>query len=172
MHLGLHCENNSSSNFRFSKIFSTLFLVSHTTNNRCNILCCHFVKDCNAVWCNITCLVAILNALIDCIRNSLSDRDELQWQLTNLNAELLNLIDKKTNVNDNLTKLNFRFERSKLLRTKLNWKLMKLNEEVTKMGGKTYIIPLPHTLSDFFRAAAAVARHFAPLSKHSGAALM
>ena len=43
-------------------------------------------------------------------------------------------------MNDNLTKLNFRFERSKLLRTKLNWKLMKLNEEVTKMGGKTYII--------------------------------
>ena len=36
--------------------------------------------------------------------------------------------------------LNFRFERSKLLQTKLNWKLMKLNtfEEVTKMGG-TYI---------------------------------
>ena len=30
-----------------------------------------------------------------CIRNSLSDRDEFQWQLTNLNAELLNLIDKK-----------------------------------------------------------------------------
>ena len=29
------------------------------------------------------------------------------------------------------------FKRSKLLRTKLNWKLMKLNEEVTKMGGKT-----------------------------------
>ena len=45
-------------------------------------------------------------------------------------------------MNDNLTKLNFRFERSKLLRTKLNWKLMKLNEEVTKMGGKTYIINL------------------------------
>ena len=44
------------------------------------------------------------------------------------------------NVNDNLTKLNFRFERgSKLLRTKLNKKLMKLNDEVTKMGGKTYI---------------------------------
>ena len=47
---------------------------------------------------------------------------------------------QKTNVNDNLTKLNFRLDRSKLLRTKLNWKLMKLNEEVTKMGGKTYII--------------------------------
>ena len=29
-----------------------------------------------------------------CIRNSLSNRDEFQWQLTNLNAELLNLIDK------------------------------------------------------------------------------
>ena len=41
-------------------------------------------------------------------------------------------------MNDNLTKLNFRIERSKLLRTKLNWKLMKLNAEVTKMGGKTY----------------------------------
>ena len=51
--------------------------------------------------------------------------------LTNLDAELLNLIDKKTNVNNNLTKLNFRFEPSKLLRTKVN-------EEVTKMGGKTY----------------------------------
>ena len=37
--------------------------------------------------------------------------------MTNLNAESLN---------DNLTKLNCRFERSKLLRTKLNWKLMKL----------------------------------------------
>ena len=47
---------------------------------------------------------------------------------------------QNTNVNDNLTKLNFRFERSKLLRTKLNWKFMKLNAEVTKMGGKTYII--------------------------------
>ena len=34
--------------------------------------------------------------------------------------------------------MNFRFERSKLLRTKLNWKLMELNEEVKKMGGKTY----------------------------------
>ena len=44
------------------------------------------------------------------------------------------------NVNDNLMKLNFRFERSKLLRMKLNWKFMKLNEEVTKMGEKTYII--------------------------------
>ena len=41
-------------------------------------------------------------------------------------------------MNGNLTKLNLRFEGSKLLRTKLNWKLMKLNEEVTKMGGKTY----------------------------------
>ena len=41
-------------------------------------------------------------------------------------------------MNDNMTKLNFRFERSKLLRTKLNCKLMELNEEVTKMGGKTY----------------------------------
>ena len=30
---------------------------------------------------------------------------------------------EKTNVNDNLTKLNFRFERSKLLRTKLNLKI-------------------------------------------------
>ena len=30
-------------------------------------------------------------------------------------------------------KLNFRFEHSKLLR-------MKLNDEVTKMGGKTYIL--------------------------------
>ena len=30
-----------------------------------------------------------------CICNSLSDRDEFQWQFTNLNAELLNLIDKK-----------------------------------------------------------------------------
>ena len=37
-------------------------------------------------------------------------------------------------------KLNFRFERSKLLRTKLNSTLMKLNGEVTKMGGKIYII--------------------------------
>ena len=36
-------------------------------------------------------------------------------------------------MNDNLTKLNLKFERSKLLRTKLN-------EEMTKMGGKTYII--------------------------------
>ena len=40
-------------------------------------------------------------------------------------------------MNDNLTKLNLGFERIKLLRTKLNWKLVKLNEEVTKMGGKT-----------------------------------
>ena len=39
---------------------------------------------------------------------------------------------------EKLTKLNLGFERSKLLRTKLDWKLMKLNEEVTKMGGKTY----------------------------------
>ena len=39
-------------------------------------------------------------------------------------------------MNDNLTKSNVGFERSKLLRTKLNWKFMKLNEEVTKMGGK------------------------------------
>ena len=44
------------------------------------------------------------------------------------------------NVNDNLTKLNFRVEHSKLLRTKLNKKWMKLNDEVTKMGGKTYTI--------------------------------
>ena len=51
---------------------------------------------------------------------------------------ILKLDWQKTNANDNLTKLNFRFERSKLLRTKLNWKLMKLNDEVTKMGGKTY----------------------------------
>ena len=43
-------------------------------------------------------------------------------------------------MNDNLTKLNLGFERSKLLRTKLNCKLMKLNEEVTKMGRKTYSI--------------------------------
>ena len=41
------------------KFSVTLFMLSHTTNNRCNILCCHFVKDCNAFWCNITCLVAI-----------------------------------------------------------------------------------------------------------------
>ena len=41
-------------------------------------------------------------------------------------------------MNENFTKLKLGFERSKLLRTKLNWKLMKLNEEVTKMGGKTY----------------------------------
>ena len=46
---------------------------------------------------------------------------------------------QNTNVNDNLTKLNFRFERSKLLRTKLNWKFIKLMAEVTKIGGKTYI---------------------------------
>ena len=46
---------------------------------------------------------------------------------------------QNSNVNDNLTKLNFRFECSKLLRTKLNWKLMKLNADVTEMGGKTYI---------------------------------
>ena len=30
-----------------------------------------------------------------CIRNSLSDRHEFQWQLTNLNAEFFYLIDKK-----------------------------------------------------------------------------
>ena len=36
-------------------------------------------------------------------------------------------------------KLNFRFERIELLRTKLNWKLMKLNEEVTKWAGKSII---------------------------------
>ena len=43
----------------------------------------------------------------------------------------LNLIDKKKpNMNDNLMKLNLGFECSKLLRTKLN-------EGVTKMGGKT-----------------------------------
>ena len=41
-------------------------------------------------------------------------------------------------MNHNLTKLNLGFKGSKLLRTKLNCKLMKLNEEVTKMGGKTY----------------------------------
>ena len=50
-------------------------------------------------------------------------------------------------MNDNLTKLNFRFERSKVLRTKLNWKLMKLNEEVTKMGGKTYTTFILYHLS-------------------------
>ena len=42
-------------------------------------------------------------------------------------------------MNDNLTKLNLGFKGSKLLRTKFNWKFKKLNEEVTKMGGKTYI---------------------------------
>ena len=36
-------------------------------------------------------------------------------------------------MNDNVTKLNLGFERSKLIRTKLN-------EEVTKIGRKTYII--------------------------------
>ena len=41
-------------------------------------------------------------------------------------------------MNDNLTKLNLGFERSKFLRTKFNWELMKFNEEVTKTGGKTY----------------------------------
>ena len=74
------------------------------------------------------------------IPNSPSDTDKFQWQLTNLNADFFFFIDKKLNVNDNLTKLNLRFEGSKLLRTKLNWKLMKLNAEVTKIGGKTYII--------------------------------
>ena len=54
------------------------------------------------------------------IPNSISDTDEFQSQLTNLNAEFLKLIEKNTNVNDNLTKLNLRFERSKLLRTKFN----------------------------------------------------
>ena len=54
-------------------------------------------------------------------------------------------------MNDNLRKLNLRFERSKLLRTKLNKKIMKLNEEVTKMGGETYItssIVRQHVVSD------------------------
>ena len=44
------------------------------------------------------------------------------------------------NMNDNLTKWNLGIERSKRFRMKLNWKLMKLNEEVTKMGGKTYTL--------------------------------
>ena len=48
------------------------------------------------------------------------------------------------NTNVNLTKLNFRFERSKLLRTKLNWKFMKLNAEVTKWAGKTYYYNSEH----------------------------
>ena len=43
-------------------------------------------------------------------------------------------------MNDNLTKLNLGFERSKLLLAKLNGKLMKLNEEVTKMGGEIFIL--------------------------------
>ena len=73
-----------------------------------------------------------------CIPNLLSDIDEFQSQLTNLNAEFKSDW-QKTNLNDNLTILNLSFERSKLLRTKLNWKLVNLNEEVTKMGGKTYI---------------------------------
>ena len=70
--------------------------------------------------------------------------------MTNLILAFLTTIDEfeclifkfdwqKTNMNDNLTKLNVRFERSKLFRTKLNLKLMKLNEEVTRMGGKAYI---------------------------------
>ena len=43
-------------------------------------------------------------------------------------------------MNATLTKLNLGFGSSKqLLQTKLNLKLMKLNEEVTKMCGGTYI---------------------------------
>ena len=51
-------------------------------------------------------------------------------------------------MNGNLTKLNFGIDGSKLLWTKLNWKLMKLNEEVTKMGGKTYIKVINIILKD------------------------
>ena len=57
----------------------------------------------------------------------LSGRDELQSQLTNLNAEFPNLIDKKQIWMTIMTKLNLGFERRKFLRTKVNWKLMKLN---------------------------------------------
>ena len=68
------------------------------------------------------------------IPNSLSDTDEFQWQLT---------------------KLNFKFERSKLFRTKLYWKLLILNAEVTNMGGKTYIMTRSLwpacIISNFFR---------------------
>ena len=42
-------------------------------------------------------------------------------------------------MNDNVMKLKLEFERSKLLRTKLKSKLMKLNEEVTKWAGKTVL---------------------------------
>ena len=56
----------------------------------------------------------------------------------------------KTNMNGNLTKLNCGIEGSKLLRTKLNWKLMKLNEEVTKMGGKTYMVFPPIFVTSSF----------------------
>ena len=70
------------------------------------------------------------------IPNSLSDTDKFQWQLTNLNAELLNLIDK---IRMWMTIWrNWTIDLNLLLRTKLNENLMKLNEEVTKMGGKTY----------------------------------
>ena len=47
-----------------------------------------------------------------------------------------------------MTKLNLGFEGSKLLRTKLNWKLMKLNAEVTKVGGKTIIAPWASNLME------------------------
>ena len=66
-------------------------MLSHTTNNRCNILCCHFVKDCNAFWCNITCLVAILNALIDC-------RLRLDYQVTIIYLVLMDSLIPKTMV--------------------------------------------------------------------------
>ena len=68
-------------------------------------ICCHiqpitvvtyyvainFVKDCNAFWCNITCLVAILNALIDC-------RLRLDYQVTIIYLVLMDSLIPKTMV--------------------------------------------------------------------------
>ena len=69
----------------------------------------------------------------------LSDTGRISVTIDEFECWIVKFDWQNTNVNDNLTEFNFRFEISKLLRTKLNGNSMKLNEEVTKMGGKTYI---------------------------------
>ena len=65
------------------------------------------------------------------------------WRFWMLN--LFIFIDQKTNIWMPIWRTwTLWFGRSKLLRTKMNWKLMKLNEKVTKMGGKTYNIRHVH----------------------------
>ena len=46
-------------------MFSTLILLSHILPITVVTLCCHFLGDWNAFWCKITCLAAILDAMMD-----------------------------------------------------------------------------------------------------------